>query len=98
MLIPVKTRETEGGGHSHLFTRDIITAISDIKKELNNYHIVVIIVAENWSASEITNIDAQIYMIFHFNMNPNKFMGFDEAAQIKFNKYMATILGASNDK
>jgi hypothetical protein len=31
-------------------------------------------------------------------MNPNKFMGFDEAAQIKFNKYMATILGASNDK
>jgi hypothetical protein len=98
LLIPVKTRETEGGGHSHLFTRDIITAISDIKKELNNYHIVVIIVAENWSASEITNIDAQIYMIFHFNMNPNKFMGFDEAAQIKFNKYMATILGASNDK
>jgi hypothetical protein len=98
LLIPVKTRETEGGGHSHLFTRDIITAISDIKKEINNYHIVVIIVAENWSASEIATIDNQIDMIFHFNMNPNKFRGFDEESQIKFNKYMTTILGGLDDK
>jgi hypothetical protein len=24
ILIPVKTRETAGGGHSHLFTRDYV--------------------------------------------------------------------------
>lgn len=98
LLMPVKTRETEGGGHSHLFTRDLITAISDIKKEINHYHIVVIIIAENWSASEIAAIDNQIDIIFHFNMNPNQFRGFDEESQIKFNKYITNILGGLDDK
>lgn len=92
LLIPVKTRETEGGGHSHLFTRDLITAISELKNGNNNSHIVVIIIAENWSASEIAAITNQIDMIFHFNMNPNKFVGFDEESQIKFNKYLEKIL------
>ena len=27
LLMPTKTRETEGGGHSHIFTRDIIAAV-----------------------------------------------------------------------
>lgn len=94
----MKTRETEGGGHSHLFTRDIITAIREIKEEPNNYHIVVIRVAENWSASEIKSITNQIDMIFHYNMNPNQFTGFDEESQVKFNKYLETILGGNNDK
>jgi hypothetical protein len=98
LLIPVKTRETEGGGHSHLFTRDIITAITDIKSEISNYHIVVIIIAENWSASEMATINSQIDMIFHFNMNPNRFIGFDEESQAKFNKYIETILGSAGDK
>lgn len=98
LLIPVKTRETEGGGHSHLFTRDIITAIREIKEEPNNYHIVVIIVAENWSASEIKSITNQIDMIFNYNMNQNQFTGFDEESQVKFNKYIETIIGRSNDK
>lgn len=98
LLIPVKTRETEGGGHSHLFTRDIITALREIKQEPNKYHIVVIIVAENWSASEIKSISNQIDMIFHYNMNPNQFTGFDEESQVKFNKYLESILGGTNDR
>ena len=36
LLIPVKTRETEGGGHAHIFSRDILAAITDIKKELDH--------------------------------------------------------------
>lgn len=93
LLIPVKTRETEGGGHSHLFTRDIITAIRELKEKIKNYHVVVIIVAENWSKSEIETINTQIDLVFHFNMNPKNFVGFDEEAQIKFNKYIETIFG-----
>ncbi len=98
LLIPVKTRETEGGGHSHLFTRDIVAAISDLKKEGTEYHIVVVIVAENWSTTEIETIDNQIDLIFHYNMNPNKFVGFDEESQIKFNRYLAAILGGKDAK
>jgi len=91
ILIPVKTRETEGGGHSHLFTRDIITAITDIKKEVDNPHIIVVIVAENWSPTELTTIDDAIDLIFHFNMSPNKFVGFDDESQIKLNKYIESL-------
>jgi hypothetical protein len=96
LLIPVKTRETEGGGHSHLFTRDIITAISDLKTEAANCHVVAVIIAENWSASEIATIGAQIDLLFHFNMSPNSFTGFDEDAQVRLNKYIVSILGGSH--
>jgi hypothetical protein len=88
----VKTRETEGGGHSHIFSRDILSAITDIKKELDNYHIAVIIVAENWSVSEISTITNEIDQIFHFNMSPNKFHGFDDDSQIALNKYIENVL------
>jgi hypothetical protein len=98
LLIPVKTRETEGGGHSHLFTRDIITAISDLKGEVGSYHIVAVIIAENWSPSEIKTIGDQIDLIFHFNLSPNRFTGFDEESQIEFNKYIASILGGRDDR
>jgi hypothetical protein len=97
LLIPVKTRETEGGGHSHLFTRDIINAISGIKTEIaTTYHIVVIIVAENWSLTELATIEDTIDVVFHFNMSPNKFLGFDEESQYKFNRYIESILGGTN--
>lgn len=92
LLIPVKTRETEGGGHSHIFSRDILSVITDIKKELDNYHIAVIIVAENWSVSEISTITNEIDQIFHFNMSPNKFHGFDDDSQITLNKYIENVL------
>ena len=91
ILIPVKTRETEGGGHSHLFTRDIMSAITDIKNDVKNPHLVVVIIAENWSPEELITIDGTIDIIFHFNMNPNKFIGFDEDAQQKLNKYIESI-------
>jgi hypothetical protein len=96
LLIPVKTRETQGGGHSHLFSRDIITAINDIKKTSDKNHIVFVIIAEQWSATEIANINNQIDMIFHFNMNPNQFLGFDEESQIQFNKYVERLLKEDN--
>ncbi len=88
IFIPIKTRETEGGGHSHLFTRDIISAITDIKKEFENSHIIAVIIAENWSLEELKIIDGIVEYIFYFNMNPNKFIGFDDESQQKLNKYI----------
>ncbi|MFN8483156.1 MAG: hypothetical protein U0768_08935 [Anaerolineae bacterium] len=97
LLIPVKTRETEGGGHSHLFTRDIITAINDLKQEAHNYHIVAVVIAQNWSTSELSAMRDQVDRVFYFNMSPNKFVGFDEEAQIQLNRYIASILEEKND-
>jgi hypothetical protein len=91
ILVPVKTRETEGGGHAHLFTRDIISAITEIKKEMAVPHLIVVIIAENWSPEELAIIDSSIDIIFHFNMNPNQFTGFDDEAQQKLNKYIESL-------
>ncbi len=92
LLIPIKTRETEGGGHAHIFTRDIIAAIRELKENSDKYHTIAVIIAQNWSAIELGNIDDQIDLIFHFNMNPNKFSGFDEKSQIRLNKYIEDML------
>lgn len=92
ILIPIKTRETEGGGHSHLFTRDITAAVGDLKRDGNIYHIISVIIALNWSVNELTNINNQIDEVFYLNMNPNEFLGFDEAHQIRLNKYVRKIL------
>jgi hypothetical protein len=92
LLIPIKTRETEGGGHAHIFTRDIMAAIHDLDSEKNKYRVASVIIAQNWSLSEIENIDKKMDVVFHFNMNPNNFHGFDDKSQIKLNKYIEKIL------
>ncbi|WP_204104842.1 MULTISPECIES: hypothetical protein [Spirulina sp. CCY15215] len=92
LLIPIKTRETEGGGHAHIFTRDLIAAIDELQEDANIYYIMAVIIAQNWSASELGNINNRIDLIFHFNMSPNKFQGFDEKTQIDLNKYIEGIL------
>src|SRR5437762_2274410 len=46
ILIPIKTRETMGGGHAMLFTRDIHKAI--VVAESNNYQCLPVIIAESW--------------------------------------------------
>lgn len=98
LLIPVKTRETEGGGHSHLFTRDIITAISALGAQIPSRRVVVVIIAANWSASEIATIGSYIDMVFHFDMAPNQFLGFDEDAQIRMNRFIESLLGDTDGR
>ena len=94
IYIPVKSRETEGGGHAHIFSRDITAAVHDIKEQDEECNIAVIIIAENWSVNEIAAIEDKIDLVFHFNLNPNEFVGFDDDTQIKLNKYVEGILDA----
>jgi hypothetical protein len=90
IFIPVKTRETEGGGHSHLFTRDIMNAITGIQSA--NCFVIVVIIAENWSVHELETIKSKIDLIFHFNLNPNVFTGFDQATQVQLNQFIEKVL------
>ncbi|CDM93183.1 protein of unknown function [Limnospira indica PCC 8005] len=60
----------EKGGHAHLFTRDIMGAVQDLKSSGSPCYIIVVIIANNWSISEITTITNQMDMVFHFNLNP----------------------------
>jgi hypothetical protein len=67
ILIPVKTRETMGGGHALLFTRDIHKSITVAQNA--GFDCIPIIIAESWAGNlaELTCKD-HIYL----NMNPNQ--------------------------
>jgi hypothetical protein len=49
VLVPAKTRETMGGGHANLFTRDIHKSISVARD--NGYECIPIIIAESWGGN-----------------------------------------------
>lgn len=67
ILMPVKTRETAGGGHSTLFTRDIDKSISVASR--NGYKCIPVVIAESWSGNlESLLCENFIYM----NFNPNQ--------------------------
>jgi len=67
VLMPVKTRETMGGGHSLLFTRDIFKSVG-VAKDLG-YTCIPIIIAEAWSGDlDALKASAHIYI----KANPNQ--------------------------
>jgi hypothetical protein len=67
ILVPVKTRETMGGGHSRLFARDITTPVATAKE--HGYKCVPIIVAEEWGGN-MKAVDAECFI--HIEANPNE--------------------------
>lgn len=92
LFVPVKSRETQGSGHAHLFSRDIMTAILNIRSEKPDSLIAVVIIAENWDVNEIQSITDKVDLIFHFDMNPNEFQMFDEDAQTELNRFIGGVL------
>jgi hypothetical protein len=89
ILIPVKTRETQGGGHSHLFSRDLTTALSSL---LPTDIIIVIIVAKSWSAREIEALIGRINHLIIMELSPEEFSTFPEAAQLELNEFIKQVL------
>jgi len=67
ILIPVKTRETMGGGHALLFTRDIHKAI-DVASEAG-YVCIPVIIAESWTG-DFNTLKCERFV--YINKNPNQ--------------------------
>lgn len=80
ILIPVKTRETMGGGHASLFTRDIFKSISVARE--NGYDCLPIIIAESWSGN-LNNLPCEHYILL--SLNPN------QIEQVKISLYEELI-------
>ncbi len=92
ILIPIKTRETEGGGHSHLFTRDIMSAINAAKFDNPNDYLIAVIVARNWSKREADAIRAAVDHVAIFDLNPADFSEFTNSEQERLTSFFATLL------
>ena len=67
ILLPVKTRETMGGGHALLFTRDIHKSISVAHEA--GFDCLPIIIAESW-AGDLSALDCEDHI--YINRNPNQ--------------------------
>lgn len=92
ILIPIKTRETEGGGHAHLFTRDIKSAMNTAKFDNANDYMIVVIVARNWSEREKENIRKMVDYAVIFDLSPNEFVEFGDYEQEKLNVFIKSLL------
>lgn len=92
IVLPVKTRETQGGGHSHLFSRDIEQANKDILEIYPTACIIPVIIAQNWSIEEIYIQEKEYGNVFYFNQSPNTFSGFDFSSQEKLNLILEKVL------
>ena len=67
ILLPVKTRETMGGGHALLFTRDIHKSISVATN--SGYSCIPIVIAEAWGGN-LANLASEHFV--HIQRNPNE--------------------------
>jgi hypothetical protein len=67
VLLPVKTRETMGGGHAMLFTRDIHKSISAAHHA--GYECIPIIIAESWKG-DIDGLACKVSV--YIDRNPNQ--------------------------
>ncbi len=92
ILVPIKTRETEGGGHSHLFTRDVMSALNAVRNENANDFLVVVIVARNWSSREADNIREKVDHAVIFDLSPTEFSQFGDGEQKQLNSFIAGVL------
>ncbi len=92
ILVPVKTRETEGGGHSHLFTRDIMSAINAARTSQPDSFVIAVIVARNWALREADNVREQVDYAAVFDLSPNQFQIFSDEQQKTFSAFIAQVL------
>jgi hypothetical protein len=91
--MPIKTRETEGGGHAHLFTRDVMGALTAVRAEDSNDFLAIVIVARNWSSREADIIRDRVDHAAVFDLSPNEFNEFGDAEQNLLNDFIANVLG-----
>jgi hypothetical protein len=67
LLLPVKSRETMGGGHAYLFTRDIYKSISVAQQA--GLRCIPIVIAESWTA-DLNELKSESHI--YVQANPNQ--------------------------
>jgi hypothetical protein len=81
ILIPVKTRETMGGGHALLFTRDIHKSISAAASA--GYDCLPIVIAESW-VGDLSALKAKDYI--YIPVNPNQVLEIEKLLPAELKK------------
>jgi len=91
ILIPVKTRETMGGGHALLFTRDIYKSI--LVATENGYQCVPIVIAESW-VGNLDDLKSALYV--YIQANPNQIAAIEPLLAEKLIDLLPLLAGISS--
>ena len=86
VLIPVKTRETMGGGHSLLFTRDIYKSI--LVATENGFNCVPIVIAEAWGG-DLAELKSELYI--YIQANPNQVVSVEPVLAQKLEELLSLL-------
>jgi hypothetical protein len=81
ILIPVKTRETMGGGHALLFTRDIHKSISTAVAA--KYECLPIVIAESW-VGDLSALESKDFI--YIAVNPNQVVELEPLLAVELEK------------
>ena len=87
LLIPVKTRETMGGGHALLFTRDIYKSILVATEK--GYTCVPIVIAESWTG-DLEGLKSELYI--YIQANPNQITSIEPILVQKLEEELLPLL------
>ena len=90
ILLPVKTRETMGGGHALLFTRDIHKSIS--VAQANGYECLPIVIAESWTG-DLSSLPCKACI--YIPMNPNLVERITPILESELEKHLAVLTSIS---
>ena len=86
ILIPVKTRETMGGGHAMLFTRDIHKSISVAVEA--GFVCVPVVIAESWGGN-LTGLACDHFI--HIQANPNQLQAIEPILREELEKIIVVF-------
>jgi len=92
ILLPIKTRETEGGGHAHLFTRDIKAALTKVRRASPDDLVCVVIIAKNWSERESRDLAELVDWMLVLASSPTHFSSLDEHTQSQLDAFVQAVL------
>lgn len=90
LLIPVKTRETMGGGHALLFTRDIYKSI--LVATEHGHICVPVVIAESWTG-DLGSLESERYI--HIRANPNQVAAIEPHLIRELEKLLPILQGIS---
>ncbi|MHB8674774.1 MAG: hypothetical protein ACYDAK_13990 [Candidatus Limnocylindrales bacterium] len=90
ILFPVKTRETMGGGHALLFTRDIDKSISVAERE--GYKCVPVVIAESWGGN-LAALGTEF--LIHLQLNPNQLTAIEPLLRSEVERLLPLLQGVA---
>lgn len=92
IFVAIKTRETEGGGHAHLFSRDILSAIHTMREQAANDFLMVVIIAKNWSSRELERLNHIVDYLIVLDTYADDTLVMEDSQQTQLNNFIAEIL------